>query len=128
MTVGWAKLPGTAIMLARPRAILPTRSSREAQELPHPLIPADTGIQTLPNCKQAAGQSHVIVRKAPRLRLPLPACGERVGVRGHLHKLRLAERGGGGGGGGRRARPAARGGGGGGRGEVETAAPLLPCC
>ena len=45
MTVGWAKLPGTAIMLARPRAILPTRSSREAQELPHPLIPADTGIR-----------------------------------------------------------------------------------
>jgi len=29
--VGWAKLPGTAIMIARCRAILPTRSSREAR-------------------------------------------------------------------------------------------------
>src|ERR1700693_4920392 len=49
--VGWAKLLGTAIMIARRCAILPTRSSREIQELPHPLIPADAGIQTLPNCK-----------------------------------------------------------------------------
>src|SRR5580704_4043405 len=30
--------------------------------------------------------------KAQRFRLPLPACGERVGVRGRFHKLRLAER------------------------------------
>ena len=49
-SVGWAKLPGTAMMMARRRAILPTRLHRESQELPHPLIPADAGIQTLPNC------------------------------------------------------------------------------
>jgi tripartite-type tricarboxylate transporter receptor subunit TctC len=30
-SVGWAKLPGTAMMIARCRAILPTRSSREAR-------------------------------------------------------------------------------------------------
>src|SRR5215831_19144045 len=36
---------------------------------------------------EGRGQSHF---GAPTL-LPLPACGERVGVRGRFHRLRLAE-------------------------------------
>jgi hypothetical protein len=47
--------------------------------------------QTRAASPAASGLSHVIVRKAPRFRLPLPARGERVGVRRPLHESELVE-------------------------------------
>src|SRR6267154_315485 len=93
-SVGWVKLPGTAMMIARRRAILPTRLRREVRPRGQRGIRAFTpvfagyapcrivrrGVGALPTLL-IAGLSHRIVMKAQRFRLPRPACHQGVNAR-----------------------------------------------